>query len=40
MKNILIGSILKKDMIVTENDLATIWGSGKAKVYALSLIHI
>ncbi|AKC95717.1 thioesterase family protein [Sneathia sp. DSM 16631] len=34
MKNILIGSILKKDMIVTENDLATIWGSGKAKVYA------
>ncbi|MDU7496909.1 thioesterase family protein [Sneathia sanguinegens] len=34
MKKILVNSSLKKEMIVKEKDLASIWGSGKARVYA------
>lgn len=34
MKEITLNKKLRKEMIVTENDLATRWGSGKAKVYA------
>lgn len=34
MKNILVGEELTCEMIVTEDDLASRWGSGKARVYA------
>ena len=34
MKQIILNTKLTKEMVVTENDLATKWGSGKAKVYA------
>lgn len=34
MKEILIGTKFEKQMIVSEDDLASRWGSGKARVYA------
>lgn len=38
MKEILIGQKYRKEMIVKEEDLASSWGSGKARVYATPMM--